>query len=78
MEPLRIDIPSAKPPSVALAAADILIDAIREAGVDPRKAYGVPIIHDMAVMWRDGEMTRAEFVSGCRKFAILNPAAKAV
>jgi hypothetical protein len=74
MTPIRIDIPDAPVTPVARAAGQLVIDALREAGIDPRKAAGVPMVVQMAGMWARGEWTRDQFVRAARNVGILNPA----
>lgn len=65
-----VDIP---PRAVARAAADIVIDAFRANGIDPRKAINNLMCQSLAVEWSHGRMTRAEFDHACRNLLILNP-----
>jgi hypothetical protein len=73
--PIRIEIPPAPPPppSPAQRAAAVTIAAIREAGIDPRKAADVPMIRQLVAEWLHGRQSRATFIDCCRKVAILNP-----
>ena len=54
MEPIRIDIPNATEPAppadVVDATARLFIAAVREAGLDPRKAGGHPLMAAMLQM----------------------------
>lgn len=72
----RIDIPNAKPADVTQEAGAIVIEALREAGVSPARAYRNRMVLEILGCWGRGEWTRDQFVSGCRKLAILNPALK--
>jgi hypothetical protein len=71
----RIDIPSAKPADPALAAADIIIAAIRDAGICPHKAAENRMLREMSQRWVRGELgwSRADFVRACRNVLVLNP-----
>jgi hypothetical protein len=69
MNPITIDVDAI----TRLRAGKIAIDAIREAGLNPQKALGVPMIQAIGRQWAQGKMTRAEFIDNCRKVLILNP-----
>lgn len=69
----RINIPDAKPPTIAQQAGQLAIDAIREAGMDPRKAAEHPMVCQMLQMWCRGEWTRAQVVHALGNMLILNP-----
>lgn len=72
---IRIDIPSAAPDpaTVRSRAGQIVIDALREAGIDERKAIRNPMICTIVEAWGRNEIDRADVVSMCRKVLILNP-----
>jgi len=55
--------------------ADIAIAAMREAGIDPAKAVrsGNATLMQLTLEWRDGLMSREQFVHACRNLVILNP-----
>jgi hypothetical protein len=65
----RISIP---PRDIPRQAGKIVLDALREAGIDPRKAYNVPMIRALVQAWGRSEIGREEFISSCRKILILN------
>lgn len=72
MKPIKINIPD---PS--RAAGQIVIDAIREAGIDPARAATVPMIRELVGKWGRDEITRDQFISLLRKLLLLNPSLKA-
>lgn len=73
MDLIKIDIPGPAKPAY-LRAADITMDAIREAGVCPRKALGNPMAVAVVLAWTRGEMSRPQVVHALRNLLILNPA----
>lgn len=54
----------------------IIVDALREAGIDPMKAASNQMICSLVGSWGRAEMTRDEFLHCCRNMAILNPSLK--
>jgi hypothetical protein len=76
MEPVRIDIPAARPLPIDRQAGQIVLDALAEAGLHPLRAAGNPMVRALLGSWGRGESTRAEFVNGCRNMGILNPKLK--
>jgi len=52
------------------------MDAIREAGLDPRKAISNPMAVQIIQLWGRGEWTRAQVVRTLSNLAILNPGLK--
>jgi hypothetical protein len=70
LPPHRITIPDRKPD---VAAADIVIQAFRRNGIDPRKAYSNPMCVALAQAWVRGEITHDHFNRACRNLLILNP-----
>lgn len=54
-------------------AGQIVIDALREARVDERRAINNRAIVAIVAAWGRGEVDRAGVVSMCRKVLILNP-----
>lgn len=73
MEPVRINIPSRKPEN---AAADIVIEAFKRNGIDPRKAFTNPMCRTMSIEWSQGRLTDAEFNKCCENMLVLNPGLK--
>lgn len=72
----RISIPDAQP-TVTRQAGQLVIDAIREVGMDPLKAATHPMVTQMVGMWGRGEWTRGQFVHALGNMLILNPTLKA-
>lgn len=60
-------------PNLANAAAQIVMDALREFGVDPAKAIFNEMIRECSQAWARGEMTREEFKRCCENMLIFNP-----
>jgi hypothetical protein len=61
---------------VSNQAGQIIMDAIREAGVCPRRAMGVSIIRELVTEWGTKPPTaqaRNDFIRSVRNVAILNP-----
>lgn len=75
MNPIRINIPD-EPKTLVAQAGQIVIDAIREAGMDDEKAINVPMVRTLVGMWGRGEKTRDEFIKSLRNLLILNPSLK--
>jgi hypothetical protein len=76
IRPIRIEIPNKPEPTHAeklAAAAQILVNTIREAGLSPRRFYAHPLAADLVREWVFGRTDRAGFVHSCRILAILNP-----
>lgn len=59
-------------PAAPYGRADKVVVAIREAGLDLRKAIRNQAILYMAYEWIEGRITRDQFISAARKVAILN------
>lgn len=72
-EPIRIDIPDAKPVDVGRQAGQIVIDAIEEAGLDPLKSAKSDVVRDVIRAWGRGEYSRADVIHVLRMMLILNP-----
>lgn len=77
-EPVRISIPDRPQGNVEQQAGQIVLDALREAGMNPLKLMVIthPMVRALVGAWGRGECTRAQFVNGCRNLTILNPALK--
>lgn len=76
MSPIRIEIPSRREPTRAEqvnAAADILIETIRSAGLNPYRAARNVMVRALVREWVYGRTTRSGFVHSLRILAILNP-----
>lgn len=54
-------------------AGQIVVEALREAGLEPRAAYQNPMMQQLVLAWGHGEMTRETFLRACRNMLILNP-----
>jgi hypothetical protein len=61
------------PPPMARPAADIVIAALRQCGIDPRKAAANPMMQDVVQAWVRGEMDNAGFRRCCENMLIFNP-----
>jgi hypothetical protein len=70
---IRIDIPDQKTSDVAYQAGGIVLDAVREAGLDPVKSAGNPVVRQIIGLWGRGEWKRDQVVKAFRNLAILNP-----
>ncbi len=73
-----INIPNAKPAVPVVTDehrrdADFAIKAMREAGIDPRKAYTNPMAQAVVLAWSRCEMSRAGMIHALRNLVILNP-----
>lgn len=68
----KLDVPH-DPEKIRNAAGGIVIDALIEAGIDPRKAIRNQMCIALAGEWSQAKMTRAQFVHSCRNLLILNP-----
>lgn len=55
-------------PDAQSEAAIQIMDAIREAGLDPRRYGNHPEVRAMWQRWVDNEVSRADFVSWCILF----------
>jgi hypothetical protein len=77
MEPHRINIPSRTSihSSTVLAAGQIVVDALREAGINPRSkaAQSNAMLYALVGAWGRAEMTRERFIHACKNLLILNP-----
>lgn len=56
-----------------MRAADIVIAALRECGLDPVKAALVPVVGDVCREWAQGRITDEEFKRSCATILVLNP-----
>lgn len=54
------------------AAADVVAGALREAGLDPARAAGNPMIRALVAAWSRSEIGRMRFVESCRKVGMMN------
>lgn len=59
-------------PTRRQAAADVVAEALREAGLDPGRAAGNPMIRAMVAAWSRPEIGRMQFVESCRKLGMMN------
>lgn len=62
-------------PSLEQQAGQIVIDALTEAGMNPRNP-SVPqnlMVRELVAAWGRGALTRAHFVKACKNLLILNP-----
>ncbi len=71
-EPIRIHIPDR---DVRQEAGQIVVDALREAGLNPsnRRVQSHPMVRSLLAAWGRGESTREQFVNGCRNLLVLDP-----
>lgn len=58
---------------MARPAADIVIAALRQCGIDPRQAAANPMMQDIVQAWVRGELNNADFRRCCENMLILNP-----
>lgn len=68
--PIIIDIDAQ---STRRKAGQIVIDALRECGIDPMKAARNLMMQQLVMTWGRGEMARETFLRACRNMKILNP-----
>jgi hypothetical protein len=59
---------------IRAAAGQLVIDALREAGIDPIKAVHNPLCVALVHEWGHSLMTRETFIHSCRNLLIMNPA----
>lgn len=71
MNPIRLDIPSLNP---ANEAARIVMDRLKEHGIDVKKAVLNPLMRDACIFWSRGEMGDDEFDRICTNMKVLCPA----
>jgi len=71
MNRITIDIPNAP----YQAAGQIIVDALRESGMNPNnpEVQSNPMVGECLGVWGRGEWTREEFVKAMRNLTILNP-----
>lgn len=76
MNPIRINIPNRVPLDTVAAAGSIVLDALREAGIEPRSraAQSNPMLAALLSEWGRGVMTRDRFIHACKNLLVLNPA----
>ena len=60
-------------PMIQQAAARIVTDAIRAAGIDPQKAGDDPVLRAAVLKWVRGEMDDDEFADVCRTMRLMKP-----
>jgi hypothetical protein len=66
--------PSTPPPTVPPTREDAA--TTRPDELDPMKAGRNEMVRALALDWRNGRSTRAEFINGCRNMGIFNPELK--
>lgn len=71
IEPILIKVPD----TIQDQASQIVVDALIEAGVNPRlrATLNNRMVQAGVLEWRDGRWTRGQFVANMRKLLIMNP-----
>lgn len=64
--PSRFDRRVTIVPELDIEAARPVMDAIKAAGLDPRKFGNHPQVNLLWQKWIDGEMTKQQFIDGVR------------
>lgn len=69
----RISIPDANSPTIEQQAGRLIVEAVEEAGLDPREASKNEMARQIIVEWGAGRWTRALTIRTLRNLLVLNP-----